>query len=70
MLIQDWGMADKMFILDPAFIERLYMTGAETHMLMNIQLNTDIHNQIDALTGTDGIRLGLEELHAQMINIV
>ena len=69
ILTQENGMADKFFILDPAFIERLYLNGAETHMLMNIQLSTDIHNQVDAITGTDGIRVGLEELHAQGVNI-
>jgi len=69
MLTQENGMADKFFVLDPAFIERLYLNGAETHMLMNIQLSTDIHNQVDAITGTDGIRVGLEELHAQGVNI-
>ena len=71
LLAKEYGMADKMFILDVAKIERLEMAGLNgaTQMLLNIQLSTDIHNQIDAITGTDGLLLGEEELHAQIINI-
>ena len=71
LLAKEYGMADKMFILDVAKIERLEMSGLNgaTQMLLNIQLSTDIHNQVDAITGTDGLLLGEEELHAQIINI-
>lgn len=69
MLSAEYGMDDKFFVLDPSYVERLYLLGAETHLLLNIQNSTDIHNQIDVITGTDGIRLGLEELHAQAENI-
>ena len=69
MLCNEWGMADRFFILDPGYVERLYLTGAETHLVLNIQASDDIHNQVDVITGTDGIRLGLEELHAQCENI-
>jgi len=69
MLSAENGMDDKFFVLDPAYIERLHMTGLETHLILNIQNSTDIHNQIDVITGTDGIRVGLEELHAQAENI-
>jgi hypothetical protein len=69
MLCAQYGMADKFFVLDPSYVERLYLTGAETKLLLNIQASDDIHNQVDAITGTDGIRLGLEELHAYAENI-
>lgn len=69
MLSAEYGMDDKFFVLDPSYVERLYLTGAETHLLLNIQASNDIHNQVDVITGTDGIRLGLEELHAQAENI-
>jgi hypothetical protein len=69
MLSDEYGMAGKFFILDPSYVERLYMTGLETHLILNIQNSDDIHNQVDVITGTDGIRLGLEELHAQGENI-
>ena len=69
MLRAEFGMDDKFFVLDPSYVERLYLTGAETHLILNIEANDDIHNQVDVITGTDGIRLGLEELHAQAENI-
>lgn len=64
MLSAKYGLADKLFVLDPNQIERLYLIGAETHMIMNVQANDDIHNQVDVITGTDGIFVGLEELSA------
>lgn len=69
MLSAEYGMDDRFFVLDPSYIERLYMTGLETHMILNVENSIDIHNQIDVITGTDGIRLGQEELHAQAENI-
>jgi len=69
MLSDEYGMADKFFILDPSYIERLELKGAPTHLLLNIQASDDIHNQVDAITGTDGLRLGLEELHAYAENV-
>ncbi len=69
MLSAENGMGDKFFVLDPNYIERLEMTGLGTHLMLNIQNSTDVHNQIDVITGTDGIRVGLEELHAQAENI-
>jgi hypothetical protein len=69
MLSQDYGMADKFFILDAKHISRLHFIDEVTRMLLNVQLSTDIHNQIDVITGTDGILVGIEELHAQVINI-
>jgi hypothetical protein len=69
LLSEEYGMSDKFFVLDPNYIERLYMTGLETHLILNIQANDDIHNQVDVITGTDGIRVGLEELHAYAENV-
>lgn len=69
MLSAEYGMADRFFVLDPSYIERLYLTGAQTQLILNIEANDDIHNQVDVITGTDGIRVGLEELHAQALNI-
>jgi hypothetical protein len=69
MLSSEYGMADIFCILDPAYIERLQISGLETHLLLNIQASTDIHNQTDVITCTDGLRVGLEELHAWGFNI-
>ena len=69
MLSSKYGMADIFCILDPAYIERLQIRGLETHLLLNVQNSTDIHNQTDVITGTDGLRVGLEELHAWGFNI-
>ena len=69
MLSAEYGMADIFAILDPAYIERLQISGLETHLLLNVQDSVDIHNQTDVITGTDGLRVGLEELHAWGFNI-
>jgi hypothetical protein len=69
MLSAEFGMADIFAILDPAYIERLQISGLETHLLLNVQDSVDIHNQTDVITGTDGLRVGLEELHAWGFNI-
>lgn len=69
MLSQEFGMADVFCILDPAYIERLQLKGLETHLMLNVEDSTDIHNQKDVITGTDGLRVGLEELHAWGYNI-
>jgi hypothetical protein len=69
MLSAEYGMADKFFVLDPSYIERLYLIGDETRLILNIEANDDLCNQVDAIKGTDGIRVGLEELHAYAENI-
>lgn len=58
------GMADIFVILDPAYIKRLQLKGEPTRLLLNVQASNDIHNQTDVITGTDGLRVSLEELHA------
>jgi hypothetical protein len=69
VLSQSYGLADKAFILDPKYIERLEVKGAPTKLLLNVQESTDIHNQVDFITGTDGLRVGMEELHAYAENV-
>ncbi|MFA5158552.1 MAG: hypothetical protein WC451_05220 [Patescibacteria group bacterium] len=64
MLEGAYGMDDIFVILDPAHIQRLQLKGAETRLLLNVEANDDIHNQKDEITGTDGLAVGLEELHA------
>jgi hypothetical protein len=64
MLEGSYGMDDIFVILDPAHIQRLQLKGAETRLLLNVEANDDIHNQKDEITGTDGLAVGLEELHA------
>jgi len=69
ILSQTYGLADKVFVLDPAYIERLEVVGEHARLLLNVQDSTDIHNQVDFITGTDGLRVGLEELHAYAENV-
>lgn len=69
LLSQEYGMPDRFYILDAKHIERLHFIRKETRMLLNIQLSTDIHNQTDAITGTDGILVGIEELHSRSFGI-
>jgi hypothetical protein len=69
MLSAEYGMSDKFLVLDPSYIERLYLAGDECRLILNIENNDDLCNQVDAIKGTDGIRVGLEELHAYAENI-
>jgi hypothetical protein len=69
MLSAEYGMADKFFVLDPGHIRRLELTGDKTRLILNIENKDDLCNQVDAIKGTDGIAVGLEELHAYAENI-
>ena len=69
MLSNDYGMADIFVIIDPNHIERLQVEGLETHMMLNIQNNDNVHNQVDLITGTEGMFVGLEENHVWAYNI-
>jgi hypothetical protein len=69
MLSADYGTADIMVVLDPNHIQRCQIRGLERHMLLNVENNNDIHNQIDVITGTDGLMVKLEENHAWAYNI-
>ena len=64
MLEATYGLDDIFVIVDPAHVQRLQLKGAETHLVLNTEDNSDIHNQKDVITGTDGLALGLQELHA------
>ena len=64
MLSAENGLADIFTILDPAHIYHLNLVGEKERLLLNTNDALDIHNEIDAITGTFGLKVALEELHA------
>lgn len=68
-LIATNGLADRFYLLDPGFINHMHLRDEPERLLVSIGDNTDIHNDTDAVTGTFGLKLGLEELHAMGFGI-
>jgi len=64
MLTAENGLDDVFCILDPAHIYHLNLVGEKERLLLNINNALDIHNDVDAITGTYGLKVALEELHA------
>ena len=68
-LSDEYGLADRMFILDPKYVGQLEMQGLPLRMRLNIGNSTDIHNITDAITGTRGLQVKLPELHVYIYGI-
>lgn len=68
-LSAEYGHADKLAILDPKFVGQLQMQTLPLRLRLNIGNSTDIHNVIDAITGTRGLELKLTELHKWVYGI-
>ena len=64
ILKQENGLQDIFVIFDPAHICHAHLQGEPERLILNVEDNTDIHNQVDVITGTFGLLLMLEELHA------
>ena len=58
------GVADKFPILDAAHLERTRMGSLDDRMFLNVNLSNDIHNEQDVASGTCGLLVHLEEMHA------
>jgi len=71
LLSQEYGMADRAFILDPnpEYIYMAQLNGLPMEVKTNIQDSTDIHNIKDVITGTRGLILKLPELHQMVTGI-
>ncbi len=69
LLSEENGMAGEMYVLSTGNIEQVQLRTLPAVFKSNIQNSTDIHNQIDAYTGTRGIRMGLLEQSRRIKNI-
>lgn len=71
LLSQEYGLADRMFILDPDpdCISLKQLQGLPLVVKTNIQNRSDVHNIKDVVTGTRGLVLKLPELHQEIYGI-
>lgn len=71
ILSQEYGLADRMFILDPDpdCIGMIQLNGLPLTIRTNVQDSRDIHNIEDVVSGTRGLVLKLPELHQEIIGI-
>lgn len=71
LLSQEYGQADRMYILDPnaEYLHLTQLNNLPWQILTNRQNPTDVHNVIDIHTGTRGFILKLPELHKEVIGI-
>lgn len=63
------NLSGRMFILQSQFTRQIEMQGMPMVIKTSIQNQTDIHNEIDVITGTFGFELKLPELHVSVKNI-
>lgn len=63
------GCADKGYIFDTAHCKKLFLRGLPMRLIANIQESRDVHNIEDAITGTVGFQLTIDELHAKVSGV-
>lgn len=70
MLSQEFGLADRAFIIDPEHIKQLEMDGLPLVMKTSIQNPTEIHiKDRTVITGTRGLEVPLVEVHQSVSGI-
>ncbi len=70
MLSQEYGLADRLFIVDPNRIKQLEMEGLPLVIKTGIQNPTEIHIETrDVITGTRGLEVPLAEVHQSVSGI-
>lgn len=65
VLNANYGLDDRFFILDMKYIRQLYLRGLGVKMYEKIPNLSGIHQTVDAISGTFGLQVKLEELHLQ-----
>ncbi len=68
-LSAEFGLADNFIILDPVSVHRVQFKNMAPHMMLNVTNAEDIHNTIDAITGTYGLKVVYESLCAWFYGI-
>ena len=64
-----YGLEDRGFILDSAHMRLMHLEGLPMRAYYNITNTRDIHNMEHAISGTQGMQLGLNEAFAQIKGI-
>ena len=64
-----YGLADRAFVLDIQRIKQLQLEGLPVKYFMAIPNLSNIHNKVDAISGTLGYMLSLPELHSAIEGI-
>lgn len=63
------GLQDRGYIFDTAHCKKLFLKGLPMRLIANIQNTRDVHNIEDAITGTVGFQLSIDELHAKVSGV-
>lgn len=69
MLTEDYGLADVMCIIDPAHVRQVYLQNLGLTVIKKVGNLSTAHRVVDAITGTFGLQLKFEELHAWIEDI-
>jgi hypothetical protein len=65
VLSDENGLGDRMIITDPAHIRQTFLRTKGMKMHLNVANLSSVHRAVDVITGTFGLQVKLEELHAQ-----
>lgn len=69
MLTEDYGLADVMVIIDPAHVRQVYLQNMGLTVIKKVSNLSTTHKIVDAITGTFGLQVKFEELHAWIEDI-
>lgn len=69
MLTDEYGLADVLAIIDPAHVRQVYLQNMGLTLLKKVSNLSTTHRIVDAITGTFGMQLNFEELHAWVEDI-
>ncbi len=70
MLTEEYGLADKMAILDTAHVRQVRLRGlGGLKIIKKVTSLSHTHRIVDAITGNYGLQIGMEELHAWIEDI-
>jgi len=65
----DYGLQDRAFVIDKAHVRQLYLRKMDVRMHLAIPNLSGLHTTVDAISGTFGLQLKFEELHAAVTGI-
>lgn len=68
-LSAEYGLQDRAFIIDKAHVRQLYLRTKDVRLYTAIPNLSGLHTTVDAISGTFGLQVKFEELHAAITGI-
>lgn len=65
----DYGLQDRAFVLDTKHIRQMFLRTLDVRMFLEVPNLSTLHQKVDAISGTFGLQLKFEELHAPVEGI-